>query len=69
MLGLPAFAGSPARLSNAIRRPSGDHLGLPVTYAPPSNNKRGLAPSLSLAQMPKLPFRPERKAMRVPSGE
>src|SRR6476659_6024025 len=64
------MSGCPSgRLSNAMRVPSGDQRGVPVSVPPKRVNWTGSRPSESVTQISLLPERLERKAICVPSGE
>src|SRR6266478_1152232 len=58
-----------ARESKAIRRPSGDHAGDPVTGPPKLVNCRGFVPSALATQISVDPVRMDSKTIRDPSGE
>src|SRR5215471_7511052 len=58
-----------ARESKAIRWPSGDHEGEPVTGPPKLVNWRGPLPSILATHISVDPVRKDSKAMRDPSGE
>src|SRR3974390_1154797 len=63
------LASPPARESNAIHLPSGDHRGVPVNCTPNDDNWMGLEPSASHTQTSSEPVRSDSKAIFYPSGE
>ena len=58
-----------ARESNAMKRPSGDHFGEPVSGPPKAVRAEALEPSASLTQISGVPDRLDSNASRRPSGE